>query len=406
MIMVMAIAATILASTTTESRAVSEGGDRLQAHYVAEAGFNATLHWIKNTVSLTSINAAASAAARTWTFGRGTVTTTAVIRGDLLVITAVGAYGRATQMVTACVDVGFDVPISFRYAASAGGTLDLRDGAVLESFHSSDGAVPVDLLANPPTAYGGRRGDAYGALSISAPSGSIHEGYSYLPEGVDASAAQSSLGVVRLERPIAHRAIRRPPSVASPVTSLTVSVATLILSGGAADMTRKITPGTVRTYNNLTVNSGCTLVINGPGTVVVNGDFTLQSNATVTINNASGPVALYIGDDLAMASGSKFTTTTTISANFNIWMYGEDGEVIDIRGPGFYGTFYHGGVMNPEAPVRLRQGAAIFGACVVRNEVLELRGESRIIYDQDLSGIAFPASTRPTFEVSGWRSGL
>ncbi len=134
-------------------------------------------------------------------------------------------------------------------------------------------------------------------------------------------------------------------------------------------------PAGLEDLGDITISPGESLTIEGPGSFQA-GDLLLYSGGRLEIDNADGPVTLYVSGVIEMWSSSLVETASEDPEQFAI--YSTTGEAISIwaNGGGFYGVIY-----APYSQLELSSGE-FFGAFVAAEVIA--RGNSQVHYAETL----------------------
>jgi hypothetical protein len=428
MIMVIAISATMLLSVVVETRAVGAGRDRMQAFYVAEAGFHIALTKVRSDTSLSSAAAVAAAAtipsSSATVIGGGSWETSATVTADgaHIVLTSVGRVGGERRAIEGVVDAGFDLPVSMPYACHAG-TVDLRRRTVVDSYRSSDGALSSAFFtsSHPPSAVN-QRGDISYDAEGAAHSQTVLRGYVHVPPGITSIYPWIGSGTVSLDDAVRRRPLRRPsaPSAGTSDISLSGNQTQTIGPGPAqyddvsldnSSVLTIVGPGTV-VLDNVELERDSKIIISGSATVIVDGDIDMEDDSTIHFDARDGRVALYAGGSFGMGSGdpgARITSEVALPQDANIWLLAD--RSYTLRPSRFFGTIYAGSPTGtPRVSIATSTSSTAPQYCMagalaaVGSAGTVLVGQSsRLAYDEDLASASIPAPTIPTYEVLRWR---
>ncbi len=156
------------------------------------------------------------------------------------------------------------------------------------------------------------------------------------------------------------------------------------------------TPQGIEDLGDLTIGVGETFRIDGPGSFQV-GDLYLYSGAQLVIDNAAGPVTLYVSGVIEMWANSIVETASVDPEQFAI--YATSGESISMwaNGGGFYGVVY-----APYSQMKLMSGQ-FFGAFVAAEAIAS--GDTQVHYDETLrssiAGALVPVEYAPVANSAG-----
>ena len=389
MIMVLAICATTLEAVSRETRAATEGRDRLRAFYVAEAGFHRALSRVRSSPSLRSAADIASAATSTATFGGGAYTTSASVGSDdTVVITCTATVGKARRTIEAVVDAAYNRPVTFRYAAHAGGWLYSDSLTIWDSYLSSSGPPSGPLLGGFATGLQHADLSADGTFQIYTTTRA--RGTLYL--GPDASGSGGAKdGSVQLQEPQRMPRILRPDGLPASSGPLGVSTGAVVTIG----------PGTF-VYDSISLSNGSQLRITGPATVVSDGLVTTADTSSVYFDHGAGRrISAYFAD--GRSAYLRVQSPVTPPATCNIWYTGDTYCGVRPVTAAFYGTVYmYGDTTDNFVSVTTSQAfvGAVYSAGV---GTVQAVGAPRMIYDEDLVNVPIPVSSAPTFDIKRWR---
>lgn len=147
-------------------------------------------------------------------------------------------------------------------------------------------------------------------------------------------------------------------------------------------------------YTNLRVTSGGRLTINGPATITADS-LRLETGAQLDVRSLTGPVHIYVKDELALQSGSTINTLSKDAAGFALLVaaqQGSDPAPVFQSTSSFYGTIY-----APYTPVSLPSHFQVYGALSAK--AITLANGSRFHYDSVLDS---SPSWDSAPELSGW----
>lgn len=131
------------------------------------------------------------------------------------------------------------------------------------------------------------------------------------------------------------------------------------------------------------------VTIQGPARVVMDS-LELRSNSSLTFDTATGPIELYVRNNLVLSSNSDIVTTAPAATEFTLNFYGA--HAVLSSNASFYGR-----IVAPYGTVEIRSNFEVYGA-VLANEVM-LASNTRLHYDQALLGLG---ATDPTYIRSTW----
>jgi hypothetical protein len=147
-------------------------------------------------------------------------------------------------------------------------------------------------------------------------------------------------------------------------------------------------------YTNLHVASGGRLTIHGPATIVADS-LQLASSAQLDVRSLTGPVHIYVKDELALLSGSGINTMSKDAAGFSLLVaaqQGSDPAPVMQSTTSFYGTIY-----APYTAISLPSQFQVYGALSAK--AITLANGSRFHYDSVLDSAP---SWDSAPELSGW----
>jgi len=147
-------------------------------------------------------------------------------------------------------------------------------------------------------------------------------------------------------------------------------------------------------YTNLRVSSGGRLNLYGPATIVVDS-LRLDSGAHLEVRSLTGPVHIYVKDELALQSASTINTSSRDAAGFALLVdarQGSDPAPVMQSTTSFYGTIY-----APHTAVSLPSQFQVYGALSAK--AITLASGSRFHYDSVLDSAA---SWDSSPQLSGW----
>jgi hypothetical protein len=370
-VVVSILAAGFLQLALSVTRRMNASADTIQALNLAEAGL-AEAYTGLGVARTGVIGSAAEPAA----FGDGLlwVESTELADGRVeLRATALHGSGRATLGLVA-------EPTGLSVAALGFFTsedLRLNPDVRLDSYDSAQGSY-ADQIDTPLNNKGlvGSNG------TVSVASGNFI--YGKIISGVQGTVDIASGSVVT------GGVTQRPedevlPPVEMPPIALT---GTLKHSGGIP----KIVPAGEAGYATLTVGKGAKVVLQGPLTIAVN-DLDLALDAELVFDTTDGPIEMYVGSSLDMATGSLVSTTTQITSDTIIYVAAPEAKTVSF---GAKSTFY-GFVYAPEAEVHVSAQYELFGGLVCKE--LQLAAQGKMHYD-----LALGATLRSTLPVlQAWR---
>ena len=141
-------------------------------------------------------------------------------------------------------------------------------------------------------------------------------------------------------------------------------------------------------YEHLHVTAGGQLTIRGPATLVL-GRFEVDSEASVALDSSTGPISIYVTEQLLMAEGSSLNSLQEDAAQAALLVSAVEGVDVDQDGnvdPAFHlrasGEFC-GLVYAPEADVVLPASLTLMGS--IASKTLELEAENQVVFDSSLA---------------------
>jgi hypothetical protein len=142
-----------------------------------------------------------------------------------------------------------------------------------------------------------------------------------------------------------------------------------------------VIPSGASGYQSLTVQAGAQVIIQGPAQVEL-GALALASTAQLSFDTSQGPVELYVGDTLDLASGSLLSSSSTHPEDVLIQVPGPTAQTVNLRASGAF----HGVIYAPEAQVVVGGELELFGAVVASD--LTFEGSARVHFDKNLAELA------------------
>jgi hypothetical protein len=135
-------------------------------------------------------------------------------------------------------------------------------------------------------------------------------------------------------------------------------------------------PTGLSNLGDIVLSKGANRTVN-PGSYQVN-KIDVWNGSTLHINNATGPVTLYVMVDVAVKNGAQITVADPNPEKFAIYMV-NNGTVRLLNGSAFYGVVY-----GPNSVIDLTNGGQFFGALVGKD--VHLGNDARFHYDTALRG--------------------
>lgn len=167
------------------------------------------------------------------------------------------------------------------------------------------------------------------------------------------------------------------PAQASITTSLLRPIATI--------------PAGERSYPALRVTALTKLVITGPARVVV-GDLVVDALGELAVDASRGPVELYVTHDLALKSGSKYSSRTTDPRSVSLMVSGSS-AVVAATGS------LHGTIYAPAAALTIPSSIQVYGAASAKQ--LTIAAGAKMHFDTSLLRGVENESGLP--RMLGWR---
>ena len=141
-------------------------------------------------------------------------------------------------------------------------------------------------------------------------------------------------------------------------------------------------------YDHLHVTGGGQLTVMGPATLVL-GRLEVDAEASVVLDSSSGPISIYVTEQLWMAEGSTLDSKQEDAAQAALLVsavegvdHDQDGQVdpaVHLRAAGkFCGMVY-----APEADMVLPAGLFLMGS--IASKTLELEAEGQVVFDSSLA---------------------
>lgn len=155
--------------------------------------------------------------------------------------------------------------------------------------------------------------------------------------------------------------------------------------------TPKIVPPGEVGYATLSVGKGAKVVLKGPLTIAVE-DLKLALEAELVFDTTDGPIEMFVGNSLDMATGSLVSTTTQITSDTLIQVAAEGKSMNFGAKSQFYG-FIHA----PRSEVHISAQYELYGGLVCQS--LQLAAQGKMHYDLALG--ATLQSTLPILQA--WR---
>jgi hypothetical protein len=135
-------------------------------------------------------------------------------------------------------------------------------------------------------------------------------------------------------------------------------------------------PKGLRNLGDIILSDGARRTVS-PGSYQVN-KIDLSNNATLSINNAAGPVTLYVMSDVQVNNGARITATDSNPEKFAIYMVNSGTVKLAVQGA------FHGVVYAPDSVIDMTNGGQFSGAFVGKE--IKLDNGARFHYDTALRG--------------------
>ncbi len=162
-------------------------------------------------------------------------------------------------------------------------------------------------------------------------------------------------------------------------------------------------PTSNRSYGNLRVGTNRTLTITGPANFVVN-NLTLNSGSSIIVNGTNGPVTIIVLDSFVMNSNTIIRSNDYQPTDVSLKLLSDNvinpevivqlDEVDFNSNSQIYGTIY-----APTAAITFDSNFELYGSIMARS--LDIDSNSRFHFDEAL--ISATSSGPPTFETISWR---
>jgi hypothetical protein len=152
---------------------------------------------------------------------------------------------------------------------------------------------------------------------------------------------------------------------------------TLLSTAAVSTMPVQIPSGLIDLGSRLALSKGQSFELVGPGSYLASA-VGLARNSRLSVNNASGPVTLYVTGGVSVAKDASVAIADPNPEKFAVYVLGQ-GPIQIARSAAFAGVIY-----APQASLELSQGGVFYGSFVARS--VEVSGSSGIAYDVALRG--------------------
>lgn len=376
--MVAALAASFLQVSSSVSRRQASAVDVKEAFYIAEAGLAESFAGL--TVGRTGGVASEEEPA---VFGKGLFWVEATeLEPGLMELEATAMAGSGRVELSSVVRRGAIGVASL--GVFADGALSVEPGAVVDGYNSQEGSYE-ELTAQERATFGGGRLGANGGVSIA---GTPSE--PTLVQGVVTAGPGQSVSTTG---DVTITGGARNALVATelpPVQLPAIPLGSAVVHSDPLPMV--LAPGEMG-FASLTVGGQAELQIVGPVQLRV-GSLRVLPAGRLVLDNAGGPIRIFVDDELALDPGSSLSVGSDDPAQLTLQVAGQPVDALPIMAQGaFYGVLY-----APGADLDVDSGFEVFGALIGRD--LNLLGPVRLHFDEHLLA-ASADSSLPT--LVSWR---
>ncbi|NOT56085.1 MAG: hypothetical protein HOP18_15915 [Deltaproteobacteria bacterium] len=161
------------------------------------------------------------------------------------------------------------------------------------------------------------------------------------------------------------------------VTNGAVITGTKTTTSQALDFMPISVPKELQNLGNIVRTNSKTYTLVGPASYKV-GKIDLSNDARLIIDNANGPVTLYVTQNVTTTNSARITTTDTNPENFALYMV-NGGDVTLTNAGTFYGVVY-----GPQSLINFTNGGQFNGAFVGKS--VTLNNGAQVHYDTALRG--------------------
>ena len=252
----------------------------------------------------------------------------------------------------------------------ANGQISVGAGSVIDGYDSTKGAY------GPQTDKSGASLGSNGAITVVGAQASPTKVVGDVTPGPDKTATIGSYVTVT--------GSNKPALVATELPEVEMPVVELGEAKVQSSPYPLVIPAGNVGYQGLTVHGGSEVMIQGPATVVI-GSLVLDAQAKLSFDTQSGPVHLYVTQDLQFASQSLLSTSSTNPDQVLIQVPGATTNPVTLRpASSFYGVIY-----APHASVVVGSSLQVFGALVANS--LSFDGAAKLHFDRHLAALSAEA---------------
>ena len=362
---------------------INSAGDRLRAHYLAEAAIHETLaaYASGGQAAVNGLNANGGLAGVNY---QSTVTWGAAgtpVAEDLVVFRGSATVGSQAVALEVVGRMAADNPYVMGFAART--DLVLNSNSMIDSYDSSAGTYDSQLT-------GKWHGVGYAELNapvstngdISMDSNSIILG----------DANPGTAGTISVSGNSKVDGGTAP--LVTPLTFEPIVVPAIATSGSInVPSGTKTVPAGDHGFDDITMNSTGTLIFKGPANIVTK-NIEIDSNSQVIVDSTNGPVNFYVTGDYFQNSNTYFRPTSGDPADLNLFVVGTGSQVAFESNTEFTGVIY-----APDRDVRVMSYAAIYGALAAQS----ILGDSNATFHFD-ENLANGGGGGNALEVLCWRT--
>jgi hypothetical protein len=147
-------------------------------------------------------------------------------------------------------------------------------------------------------------------------------------------------------------------------------------------------------FSDLYVGTDGKLTIRGPARLVLD-DWTLRSNAELVLDTLSGPIEMYVADEVSLRSNSSVVTTGQSAVGMTLFLTGGPDQEVELDS----NSEFRGLIYGPLAEVEIHSNFEVFGAVAARR--VDLQANVSLHYDEALAGGGVASLTG--YRVQSWR---
>ena len=304
---------------------------------------------------------------------------TVTFNGDLASgyqITSVGKSGLATKTVRVTLELSS--PFANDYAVLTKGNLGMKNSSSIKGYNSGDSGetdVPVSI-GSLSTKNG----------SIDLKNGAVVDGDVYVAPGGDPDKVVN----VKNDKSVTGEIFIMPIPVTLPDVSPPDYTAS---KGKISGKNITLIASDSGKYTEIDVSSKGKLEVNGDVVLYITGDVTLNNSADLKVKSGSS-LRLYFDGDIEAKNSSSISNDSKIPSVLQLFGTGEN-QTIDMKnGSDLYAVVY-----APDADMIVHNKVDIYGSFIV--DSFELKNSGDVYYDKALKDISIDGES-VHFTITRW----